>query len=290
MAADDDPAVRRPVRAPGHAHLVETQIDSERVFAGSLLDVRRDRVRLPDGHEATREYIVHPGAVLIVPQLDDGRFVVERQFRYPNRAVFTEFPAGKIDPGEAPLATARRELREEAGYTAVAWTRLGRIHSVVSYSTEAIELYLAQGLVHVGAELDAGEFLDVEAMHYEDIVAAADRGEVTDAKTIATLYHLERRRRPGATWTYSVIVAGRVHGVGFRDGLLGAAQKANVSGWVRNRKDGTVEALLQGAASAVESVIAWSRRGPRAARVESLDVTPQEADASLRGFEVRATD
>src|SRR5687768_8986877 len=192
MAADDSHAPGTPA---ADAHLIEERIDSEQVFRGKLLDVRRDRVRLPDGHEATREYIVHPGAVLIVPQLDDGSLVVERQFRYPNRAVFTEFPAGKLEPGESPPATAKRELHEEAGYTATTWTHLGRIHSVVSYSTESIELYLAQDLTHVGAKLDEGEFLEIGTMRYDDLVAAATRGEITDAKTVATLFHLERRRR-----------------------------------------------------------------------------------------------
>src|SRR5512140_2856122 len=102
-------------------HLVEHPLDSERVFDGKLLHVVRDRVRLPDGSEATREYIVHPGAVLMVPVLDDGRLVVERQCRYANRRVFREFPAGKLDPGEDALATGKRELIEEAGYTAERW-------------------------------------------------------------------------------------------------------------------------------------------------------------------------
>jgi ADP-ribose pyrophosphatase len=289
MGADGKPDSRRPLRAAStDAHLVEQRIDSEQVFVGALLDVRRDRVRLPDGHEATREYIVHPGAVLIVPLLDDGRVVVERQFRYANNAVFTEFPAGKVDPGEAPLASAKRELKEEAGYTATTWTHLGRIHSVVSYSTEAIEIYLAQGLVHVGAALDHGEFLEIDTMRHEDIVAAADRGEITDAKTIAALYYLERRRSD-ATWTRRVIVTGRVQGVGFRDTMAGVALQAGVVGWVRNRRDGTVESLVQGAPAAVDKVIAWSRRGPPAARVASVEVTTVPHDSSLDGFDILPT-
>ena len=107
------------------AHLIETKVSSEQVFDGKLLHVRRDTVRLPDGSLATREYVVHPGAVLIVPVLPDGRLVVERQYRYPVGQVFIEFPAGKLDPGEAEIATARRELAEETGYAAATWTPLG---------------------------------------------------------------------------------------------------------------------------------------------------------------------
>jgi ADP-ribose pyrophosphatase len=195
MAADDPRPARRV--APEHAHLVEERVDSEQVFRGRLLDVRRDTVRLPDGHAATREYIVHPGAVLVVPRLPDGRLVVVRQFRYANNAVFLEFPAGKLDHGETALATAQRELREEAGYTAATWSRLGLVHTVVAYSTEAIELFLADDLTHVGGQsLDHGEFVDVDAMTCADVIAAAERGEITDVKTVAALWYLSRRSAP----------------------------------------------------------------------------------------------
>jgi ADP-ribose pyrophosphatase len=164
------------------------------VFDGDLLLVRRDRVRLPSGREATREYVVHPGAVLIVPVLPDGRLVLERQFRYPIGRVMLEFPAGKIDPHETPLATAKRELVEEAGYAADTWRRIGTIHPEIGYSTEAIELFLATELTHVGAQLDEGEFLDVVLMTEDELLAAFDRGDVTDGKTVAALFMLHRKR------------------------------------------------------------------------------------------------
>lgn len=180
----------------GGSRLLESKVDSEAVFDGKLLHVRRDTVRLSDGTLATREYVVHPGAALVVPVLPDGRLVVERQYRYPLARVMLEFPAGKLDPGETPLDTARRELREETGYLAARWERLGQVHPIVSYSTEAIEFFVAQGLTHVGARLDAGEFLDIELMSPAAMQAAIDRGEITDAKTVAAFLLYARRLPP----------------------------------------------------------------------------------------------
>jgi ADP-ribose pyrophosphatase len=185
----------RPTRSVDSSdrHLEETRVEGARVFDGALLDVRRDIVRLPDGETTIREYIVHPGAVLIIPVLPDGRFVVERQFRYPLHRVVLEFPAGKLDDGESPLATAQRELTEETGYVAARWTRLGLIHPTVSYSTEAIEIFLADDLTHIGRKLDDGEFLDVSEMTGDALFAALDAGELTDAKTVAALLMYSRR-------------------------------------------------------------------------------------------------
>jgi len=176
------------------AHLVETGVASDVVFAGKLLEVRSDRVRLPNGSEAKREFVVHPGAALVVPVLADGRLVLERQFRYPVRRVMLEFPAGKMDAGETPLATAQRELVEEVGYTATTWKPLGTIHPEVGYSTEFIDLFEATGLMHVGARLDEGEFLDVVTMSEDELLAAFDSGVVTDGKTVAALFAWLRRR------------------------------------------------------------------------------------------------
>lgn len=179
--------------APDDAHLIEERIASEAVFDGRLLHVRRDTVRLPSGRSATREFIVHPGAVLVAPRLPDGRWVVERQFRYPVGRVFLEFPAGKRDAGESALETGRRELLEETGYTARSWARLGLLHPGIGYSDEAIELWRADELEHVGRRLDADEHLDVVTLSGAELLAAFDRGEITDAKTVAALFHLERR-------------------------------------------------------------------------------------------------
>ena len=164
------------------------------MFDGALLHVRRDRVRLPNGGQATREYVVHPGAVLIVPILADGRLVLERQFRYPVGRVMLEFPAGKIDPQEAPIATAMRELVEEAGYTAGHWQPIGTVHPEIGYSTEAIAMYVATDLTHVGARLDEGEFLDVVLLTEDEVLAAFDSGDVTDGKTVAALFAWHRFR------------------------------------------------------------------------------------------------
>ena len=173
-------------------HLIETRLASEAVFDGRLLHVRRDTVRLPNGRTSTREYVVHPGAVLIAPRLDDGRWVVERQFRYPVGRVFIEFPAGKRDAGESARETGERELLEETGYRAESWTNLGDLHPGVGYTNELIELWRADGLTHVGRKLDEDEHLDIVTMRGDELVAAFDRGEITDAKTIATLFHLVR--------------------------------------------------------------------------------------------------
>ena len=175
-------------------HLRETQVSTQQVWRGGFLDVRRDMVRLPSGREAAREYIVHPGAVVIIPLLDDGRLVVERQFRYPLQRSFIEFPAGKIDPGEDTLNCARRELAEETGYHAAEWARAGVLHNAIAYSTEGIEIWFARGLTAGERSLDDGEFLDVFALSADEMEAMAARGELTDAKTLIGLLWLRQWR------------------------------------------------------------------------------------------------
>ena len=168
-------------------HLRETTIVSEQVYAGHFLQVRLDQVTLPDGAIAKREYIVHPGAVMIVPLLDDGKVVVERQWRHPLARVMLEFPAGKLDAGEAPLQCAIRELAEETGYRATEWARAGILHNAIAYSTESIEIWFARGLTLGKRNLDNGEFLDVCCATLEELDELARIGELTDAKTLIGL-------------------------------------------------------------------------------------------------------
>ena len=173
------------------SHLVEVKLRSQQVLQGDFLDVRRDIVQLPDGSEASREYVIHPGAVMIVAQLSDGQLVLERQFRYPVQAVMIEFPAGKLDAGEASLACAQRELLEETGYTAREWAKAGVLHPVISYSTEFIDIWFARGLTLHQRKLDAGEFLDVFTASQATLLDMSRSGQLTDAKTLTGILWLQ---------------------------------------------------------------------------------------------------
>ncbi len=173
------------------SHLIERRTGSQELFKGRFLHAFRDTVRLPDGAETIREYVVHPGAVMMIPMLDDGRLVLERQFRYPMGQVMIEFPAGKLDPGEDRLACARRELLEETGYSATEWARAGVMHPVISYSTEFIEVWFARGLSQGAASLDEGEFLEVFTATPAELGQWCRDGRVTDAKTLAGMLWLQ---------------------------------------------------------------------------------------------------
>jgi ADP-ribose pyrophosphatase len=177
--------------------LHEEQESSEAIFDGRLLKVFRDGVRLPDGSVGVREYIKHPGAVVVIPVCADGLLIFERQFRYPLGRAFLELPAGKIDAGEDILACARRELQEETGYEGEHWRHLGVMHPCIGYSDERIEIFLATGLNHVGDALDEGEFLEIVRMSPADARAAVFDGRITDAKTITALFWAERELASG---------------------------------------------------------------------------------------------
>ena len=175
-----------------HASLTETRVRGESAYDGNFLKVKRDTVRLPDGKETTREYVVHSGAVMIIPLFDDGRVLLERQYRYPIGKVMTEFPAGKLDPNEGALACAEREMREETGYSARQYTFLTRIHPLISYSTEFIDIFLARGLIEGERKLDDGEFLEVFTADAAQMAEWIRSGEITDVKTIIGHFWLEK--------------------------------------------------------------------------------------------------
>lgn len=182
--------------------LKEERIAGDVVYKGVLLNVQKDKVRAADGHLGLREYTLHPGAAAIAPILSNGRLLLERQWRYPLNRSFLEFPAGKLEPHESPWETAQRELREETGCVAKEWAYLGQMHPVISYSTEVIHLFLARHLQQGLASLEGGECLELVEMTEGDFFLAIQNGEVTDAKTLALGFWLQRMAdgRYGPSW------------------------------------------------------------------------------------------
>lgn len=181
-------------------NLAETPIQSEAVYDGALLHVRRDTVRLPDGEESVREWIDHPGASAVLPLFEDGSVLLIRQFRYPPRQEYLEVPAGKFDvPGEEPVDLARREMAEEVGLAAERWTFLATTHPCIGYSNEVIHLFLAEDLKETDAHVDADEFVEPVRMSLDDAVDLARTGKIYDAKSALTILlaqaELERRQR-----------------------------------------------------------------------------------------------
>ncbi len=183
---------------PRDHHLLERTLSQEELFKGQLLHAFRDTVELPNGAKATREYVRHPGAVMIIPLIEepDGtvRIVLERQFRYPMGRVMIEFPAGKLDPGEDVFTCAQRELREETGYSATQWARAGMLNPLIAYSTEFIDIWFARSLRPGSRELDPTEFLDVFTATPAELSQWCLDGGVTDGKTLI-----------GALWLQNVL-------------------------------------------------------------------------------------
>lgn len=176
-------------------HLTEHKVSGQKILQGNFLQVMRDTVRSPDGGQATREYVVHPGAVVVIPMLTDEsgqvRLVLERQFRYPLGRVIVEFPAGKVDPGEDLCLCAQRELVEETGYSASQWAHAGVMHPVPAYSTEFIDIWFARGLTLGDRQLDAGEFVEVITATPAELLQWCRDGTVTDAKTLVAALWLQ---------------------------------------------------------------------------------------------------
>ena len=172
--------------------LTEHYISSQTVASGGMLTVRRDQVRLPNGNTSQREYVIHPGAVVVVPILPNGNVILEKQFRYPLHQVFIELPAGKIDADEDILLTGQRELLEETGYSASEWVKLGHQHPCIGYSNEIIHIYLARGLNAGEHQRDGDESLIVFEAPFEQCLGMIQNGEITDGKTIVALFFAEK--------------------------------------------------------------------------------------------------
>jgi ADP-ribose pyrophosphatase len=165
----------------------EPTISTQLAYDGGLLKLRRDQVGLPGGATSWREYVEHPGAVMMMAFLDDDTILLERQYRYAMRRHFIELPAGKMESGEPPLETAKRELVEECGYAASEWWHVTTIHPCIGYANEVIEIYGARDLAFVGANLDPGEHLEVFPARVEDALDWVRAGLVTDTKTMLGL-------------------------------------------------------------------------------------------------------
>jgi len=172
--------------------LKETQLDSTLSYDGKFLKVRKDNARMPDGSVSSREYITHPGAVAILALQDNGKLIMERQYRYAPQREFIEIPAGKIDQGEDILLTAQRELLEETGYVASEWTHLTTAWPCIGYADERLEYFLARGLSHQGSQLDEGEFLEVFELSVDEALDWVRQGKINDSKTIVGLFWLEK--------------------------------------------------------------------------------------------------
>jgi ADP-ribose pyrophosphatase len=177
---------------PASADFTESRLSSRLAYEGGLLKVRRDEVRLPDGGEAWREYVEHPGAVMILAFVDERTVLLERQFRYPKGRHFIELPAGKLEPAEPPLDTARRELVEECGFEAERWWSVATLDPCIGYSTEVIHVFGASDLRQVGAKLDVGEHLEVFEARLEDALEWVRDGMITDTKTTLGLLYWDR--------------------------------------------------------------------------------------------------
>lgn len=168
-------------------------MERKTVYEGRVLNLHLDRVRLPDGQEARREVVEHPGAAAIVALDEEGRVILVSQYRYTVGETLWEIPAGRIDRGEDPLTCARRELEEETGYRAESWEEMATFYSSPGFTTEQMHVFLARGLSHVGARQEEDEFIRVKAVAVGEALAGVQEGRFRDAKTIVGLWALAHR-------------------------------------------------------------------------------------------------
>lgn len=180
--------------------LTESRVETELVYQGEFLTVRKDLALLPDGSHGLREYVQHPGAAAMIPLFDDGRLLIERQYRYPTRQTFVEFPAGKLDAGETSFQTATRELLEETGYSAAQWAYLTRIHPAIGFCDEIIDLYLCRDLTRQTQKLDDGEFVELDIVTLGWLMDELRAGRLTDVKTQIAVHWLDRMQ--GGHWPW----------------------------------------------------------------------------------------
>lgn len=168
--------------------LEEEKISSEKVYDGKLLQVYVDEVTLPDGSKSTRDWIKHPGASAVVPVFEDGSVMLLKQFRYPPKLIFNEVPAGKLDPGDTPEDTARRELQEESGLVCDHLELAGSFYPAIGYADEIIYIYVAWGLTQKSRNSDEDEFLLNYRIPFSDAFKMIVSGEISDGKTICALF------------------------------------------------------------------------------------------------------
>ncbi len=169
-------------------NLSEKVLNSSKKFEGKILKLYVDEVELPNGHKSFREVVRHPGASAVIVLLDDGRIVLEKQFRYPIREILWEIPAGKLDKDEDPFECAKRELLEETGISALKWQKLGYIYTTPGFSDEKIHLYFASGISNGNKHLDEDEFIEIKYFKVEEVEEMIMKNEITDSKTIAAFF------------------------------------------------------------------------------------------------------
>jgi ADP-ribose pyrophosphatase len=174
-------------------HLIETEISDETIYDGRIVKLHRKTVQLPNGSEAKREIVIHPGAVAVVPLFSDNRVALVRQFRLPAKQVLLEVPAGTLEPNENPDDAVIRELREETGFRPSKIEKIGGIFVAPGYTTEYIHLYMAQGLTKDELEKDADEFIDVTVIALSEALEKIFNGEIRDAKSVSSLMLVARR-------------------------------------------------------------------------------------------------